>query len=183
MILPCCRSTILFCMLVQLISSGHHVWRLVIERVCIFPFSFYTLAYYCLSAFWVTHSPFYIYLLVFVICIFSIYLLWWYFFYETFYPILRYANQKPPAAFFVCLWRNTDMHIYFLFIPYCQAQFQSSQVQSNLNWDLHYNHCNATPPHQPGQVYLSHFSTTFDAAIWYGSFIQPNKVTSQLISH
>ena len=28
---------------------------------------------------------------------------------------------------------------------YCQAQFQSSQVQSNLNWDLHYNHCKATP--------------------------------------
>ena len=46
---------------------------------------------------------------------------------------------------------------------YCQAQFQSIQVQSNLNWDLHYNHCKAThpipnPPH-PGQVYLSHLGS------------------------
>ena len=42
---------------------------------------------------------------------------------------------------------------------YCQAQFQSSQVQSNLTWDLHYNPCKAThpPTHptHPGQVYLS----------------------------
>ena len=34
-------------------------------------------------------------------------------------------------------------------LPYFQAQFQS-----NLNWDLHYNHCET---HPPGQVYLSHF--------------------------
>ena len=29
-------------------------------------------------------------------------------------------------------------------------------------------------PHQPWQIYLSHFYTTCEAEILYGSFIQPN---------
>ena len=39
------------------------------------------------------------------------------------------------------------------------AKLSSSSVlvQSNLNWDLHYNHCKSHPPTHPGQVYLSHF--------------------------
>ena len=60
--------------------------------------------------------------------------------------------------------------------PFCQAQFQSSQVQSNLNWDLHYNHCKATQhigsatvPPTPDK----YIGATKEAEIWHASFIWP----------
>ena len=60
----------------------------------------------------------------------------------------------------------------------CQAQFQlASSVPVQLGIEISLNiSVTRHPPHPPGQVYLSYFLTTFDAEIWYGTFIQPNEV-------
>ena len=49
------------------------------------------------------------------------------------------------------------------------VKFSASQVELRLALVSLYSH-------PPGQVYLSPFSTTFDAEICYGSFIQPNEM-------
>ena len=61
------------------------------------------------------------------------------------------------------------------------AKLSSSLVQCQSSWTETSSIITVSPPthpptQPPGQVYLSHFETTKEAEIWYGSFIQPNWV-------